>query len=530
MAASNELSASLLREDTKSTTKGHREPSLGMALSGWMVAAVLACALVIQHLRDGGSATSAPSGSGATQQEIALTAMDDKKIDCRWLLLTLIRAAGIGQLALVVSSLAIPFLLDYRKELGEIKKPLLRQMFLVYSGYILMINLFFGLISTFAAETILEVGFLPSVIAGFIFLYWFARLMIAIFVFDLSFLDRPHEIVGRVGIELLFTLLPVIYGIALVHDLGKLSLQYAVPDIGPFGRMLVIIIVLFMVMKICVFMMPKSKGSELTYFQMMLFFFVWPGMQPARFLERKKGLDWWKDAMWGTLWTILGILWCFGIKFISDAGLSPEWAGLLALPAVSMMGHIGAFRLLRGALRLVGYDVEQLFVDPLLATSLSDFWGQRWNIAFSDMNRFVFVAAIKAALTEDLQLSKDAASLAGVFTAFVASAGLHEFGITLPVLSGFGGPSLYFVIQGFCVVVEKQTTTWRENHPICTRLIMWIALATPFPLLFVVAFRTEIVLPLTLFIANLPTNLLEGRLLSALCESFGTKDICTVSP
>lgn len=530
MPNSGDVSTPLLAEGSHSTTAGRRELPFGMAISGWIVSAVLACAMLVQRFHDVGSAPNYLTGNRAIDQEVALMARGDKKIDCHWLLLTGIRAAGIGQLALVVSSAAIPFLLDYKKELGEIKKPLLRQMFLVYSGYILTINLCFGLISTFAAEAILEVGFLPSVIAGFIFLYWFARLMIAIFVFDLSFLSRPHEIVGRVGIELLFLLLPIIYGATLLHDLGTLPLHYTVPDIGPFGRMLVIIIVLFMVMKICVFMMPKSKGSELTYFQMMLFFCVWPGMQPANFLERKKGLDWWKDAMWGTFFTILGILWCFGIKFISDSGLSPELAGLLALPAVSMMGHIGAFRLLRGALRLVGYDVEQLFVDPLLATSLSDFWGKRWNVAFSDMNRFVFVAAIRAALMEDLKLSKETASLAGVFTAFIASAGLHEFGITLPVLSGFGGPSLYFVIQGFCVVVEKQTTTWRENHPICTRLIMWIALAAPFPLLFVVAFRTEIVLPLTLFIANLPKNLMEGRLLSALCESFGTKDLCTVNP
>lgn len=391
------------------------------------------------------------------------------------------------------------------------QRPLLKAMFLVYSGYILVINFLFGLLSAFAAESILAVGFLPSVITGFIFFYWFARLMVELFVFDLSFLNRPHEIVGRRGIEILFTMLPLIYGLAFAHDMGKLSLDYTIPDIGPFGRMLVIITAFFMIMKICVVSMPKSEGPKLTRFQTLIFFLFWPGMQPARLLERKAGLDWWKDAGWGMVFVALGVLWSVGVKSGVDAGLCPDVASLLSLPGISMMGHVGGLRLLRGGLRFVGYDVEQLFVDPLFATSMADFWGKRWNVAFSDMNRFVFVAAIRTALVEDLKISKAVAGQAGVFTAFIASALLHELGITVPVLAGYGGPSLYFLIQGFCVVVEKlpRVTTWRENNPVIARLLMWVAIAAPFPICFVVPFRTEIALPLTLFVANLPERVID---------------------
>jgi len=480
---------------------------VGVAISGWLVAA-LAFAQSVQHVHKAETSNSGLATESIPPQAFLETGGNDGGLDGRELLLTLIRVAGCGQLALVVASAAIPFLLDYRKELGEIKKPLLRQMFLVYSGYILAINFLFGLISALAAESILTVGFLPSVITGFIFLYWFCRLLIALFVFDLAFLNRPHEVVGRVGIEFLFGLLPVTYGVAFAYDMGKLSVNYTIPVPGPFGRMLIIIIVLFMVMKVCVFMMPKSGASQLTWFQTFLFFFFWPGMQPARFRERKSGLDWWKDAFWGTFFLILGALWSVGVKASVDAGLSPAFAGLLSLPGISMMGHVGGLRVLRGALRKVGYDVEQLFTDPFLADSMADFWGTRWNLAFSDMNRFVFVAAMRTALEDDLGVSKARAGQIGVFTAYAASALLHEFGITVPVWAGFGGPSFYFLVQGFCVIVEKQPAVaqWREKFPTIARLFAIVAIAAPFPICFVVPFRTEIALPLTMMVADFPSH------------------------
>uniref|UniRef100_A0A7S1KVV6 Wax synthase domain-containing protein n=1 Tax=Alexandrium catenella TaxID=2925 RepID=A0A7S1KVV6_ALECA len=479
--------------------------SLGFAISGWLVAAGLAWACLLQNHHIGRPPPAVLGVLPASPQDLTEATGDANGPGCRWLLLSLLRAAGYGQLILVVASGAIPFLLDYHKELAGVK-PLLKAMFLVYSGYILTINFLFGLISAFAAESLLEPGFLPSVVTGFMFAYWLARLMVELFVFDLSFLNRPHEIVGRRGIEILFTLLPLIYGLAFAHDMGKLPLHYAVPDISPFGRMLAIIIVLFMVMKICVISMPKSEGPKLSRFQALIFFCLWPGMQPAKFLERKRGLDWWKDAGWGALFVALGVLWSLGVRAGVEAGLSPEAAGLLALPGISMMFHVGALRLVRGALRFAGYDVEQLFADPLLATSMADFWGRRWNAAFSDMNRFVFVAAVRTALTEDLKVGKAAAGQAGILAAFVASALLHECGITLPVLAGFGGPSLYFLIQGFCVVAEKRPSVaeWRERNPVIARVLMWLAIASPFPVCFVVPFRKEIALPLTLFVADLP--------------------------
>jgi len=432
----------------------------------------------------------------------------DTPLIWRQVLVWAIRFAGIGQLALCVASAAIPYLLDWEKEFAGVQD-LLKKMFLVYAAYILCINFSFGLLSSIAPDSLVAHGFMPVVVSAFIFVYWGARVLVELFVFDLSHLNRSHEICGRRGIELLFTYLTLVYGLALLHNLDMMDLDVAVPDIGPFGRMLVIIIVLFSVMKLLVISMPESNGPKLSCFGTLVFFCVWPGMQPATLLERKPGLQWWKDLVWGLLFSILGLFWSIGTKICHQAGLSDDAAGLVALPGISMMFHVGGLRLLRGFLRLVGYDVEQLFVDPLLAKSVSEFWGKRWNIAFSDMNRFVFVAAVRTALEEDLSVSKAKSKQAGIFAAFVASAILHECAITLPVLAGYGGPSLYFLLQGFYVVLEKQPSMVArlERHPLLGRCITLAVIALPVPVCFVAQFRTQIALPLVLFVADAPQHL-----------------------
>jgi alginate O-acetyltransferase complex protein AlgI len=48
-----------------------------------------------------------------------------------------------------------------------------------------------------------------------------------------------------------------------------------------------------------------------------------------------------------------------------------------------------------------------------------------------------------------------AGSNAGVMAIFLASGLLHELAITLPVRSGFGLPTLYFLLHGILTILEK---------------------------------------------------------------------------
>ena len=106
--------------------------------------------------------------------------MADKK-----LLEIMIVVAGIGQILLVIGSLAIPKFLNWSSELSKVR-PLIRQIFWTYAGYILVTNLSFGLLSVLAPTALLDGTFLGTCITGFIALYWAARIVIQFTYFDRS--------------------------------------------------------------------------------------------------------------------------------------------------------------------------------------------------------------------------------------------------------------------------------------------------------------------------------------------------------
>ena len=57
----------------------------------------------------------------------------------------------------------------------------------------------------------------------------------------------------------------------------------------------------------------------------------------------------------------------------------------LLMPGLSLVVHFGVFNVLAGAWRRAGVDCRPLFAPPLRSTSLGEFWGRRWNLAFSQM-------------------------------------------------------------------------------------------------------------------------------------------------
>ena len=126
--------------------------------------------------------------------------------------LTLLKLAGFLQIALCVGSLAIPKLLNWKGELNKTSK-IIAQMFWTYAGYILVINLAFGLISVFGANELLEKTFLSRSISVFIFLYWLARIIIQFFYFDTK--SAPPGFIykaGEIALVALFIFLTVVYG------------------------------------------------------------------------------------------------------------------------------------------------------------------------------------------------------------------------------------------------------------------------------------------------------------------------------
>jgi hypothetical protein len=110
---------------------------------------------------------------------------------------------GIGHLALCIGSLAIPAALNWRANLKGVN-PLTRQMFWTYAGYILAINIGFGVVSIFGNTEFTNGSFLAKSISMFIGLYWLGRIGIQFFYFDRS--DAPKGFIYSVGEMMLVTL------------------------------------------------------------------------------------------------------------------------------------------------------------------------------------------------------------------------------------------------------------------------------------------------------------------------------------
>jgi len=123
----------------------------------------------------------------------------------------LICAAGLAQIALVIGSLVIPRILNWRTELAKTRL-LIKQMFWTYAAYILVINLCFGLLSSIDFKELTDRSKLATLITGFIAVYWISRVLIQFFYFDrTNFPTDKWSKLGEIILVTLFIFLSIVY-------------------------------------------------------------------------------------------------------------------------------------------------------------------------------------------------------------------------------------------------------------------------------------------------------------------------------
>ena len=252
-------------------------------------------------------------------------------------------------------------------------------------------------------------------------------------------------------------------------------------------RMLLIIAALLLAMKSVVYVESKA---EFKFTDWILFSMLWFGMRPELFSQKrlKRNLEWKPYVFKGMLRLALGILLIVSARFLWVAW-KPKIDDLRIwiITAVLMLGlsftvHFGIFNLLVGFWRWRGVKVSPLFKAPLLSKSLTEFWGQRWNLAFSEMTAL----AVFRPISRQISANPNGKGIA-MTVAFVFSGLLHELAVSVPPLAGFGWPTLYFVLHGFAMLIEvrckKQGLRWLSSS-IWGRVwtLSWILL--PLPLLF----------------------------------------------
>ncbi|MGZ5973212.1 MAG: MBOAT family protein [Isosphaeraceae bacterium] len=257
-------------------------------------------------------------------------------------------------------------------------------------------------------------------------------------------------------------------------------------------RMLAIIGVVIYAMKAVVTVEARKQGSPpLPLGRWLGFAALWPGMRPGPFSRAGAAPlpGAWPLVVKGSVRMIIGVGLVAMARLTWIETHSRMLATTLLLPGLTLIVHFGVFDVLAGAWRWAGVDCKPLFRSPLQSTSLGEFWGRRWNLAFSEM----------MSLAVYQPLVRRAGRRAALAASFLGSGLLHELAISVPVRAGYGLPLSYFALHGTLVMIEGQLA--RSGRPIDRR--SWIGrawtlvwLLVPLPILFHRPFLAGVVWPL----------------------------------
>ena len=189
-----------------------------------------------------------------------------------------------------------------------------------------------------------------------------------------------------------------------------------------------------------------------SFTRILAYLFAWPGMDAAAFLDERTHVTRANRSEWFAAIAKPasgGILLFAVARHFAHLPLLAGWIGMIG--AILLL-HFGLFHLLALAFRGAGINVKLIMNAPLRSRSVAEFWGTRWNLGFHELaNELVFRPTVaRLGVAGALMLT------------FFASGVVHELVITVPARGGYGLPTLYFVIQGLGVLIERRITRRRR--------------------------------------------------------------------
>jgi alginate O-acetyltransferase complex protein AlgI len=241
----------------------------------------------------------------------------------------------------------------------------------------------------------------------------------------------------------------------------------------------------------------RSKVDHAPWWQHAGYLLAWPGLDADAFLRPpdRSAVDHPSLADWlsALAMTIAGGLLFVQIvpRWAEDFPLLTGWAGFAA---ILMMLHFGSFQLLSCAWRTIGVRAAPLMNNPALAQSVSEYWGRRWNTAFRDLtHKFLF-----------RPLASRLGARSALFVGFVFSGLVHDLVISVPAEAGYGGPTLFFVIQAVAILAERSAFGKRLGLGRGWRgwLFTMVVLIGPVGLLFHPPFATRVIQPFVLDVTS----------------------------
>jgi hypothetical protein len=235
----------------------------------------------------------------------------------------------------------------------------------------------------------------------------------------------------------------------------------------------------------------KSVSRAADWRRHLAYFLAWPGLDAEAFLSparistavRPQVREWSLAILKTSLGAVL--FWGAARCVFHYSPFLAAWTGMVG---VGLMLHFGVLHLLSCLWRTRGVNARRLMNNPLGATSVSDYWGKRWNTAFRDLaHRFIF-----------RPVSKRFGTTAALWSVFLFSGLVHDLVISVPAGGGYGLPTVFFLIQALAVEIEhsalgKKVGLGRGVRGWCFTMFV---LAAPIGLLFHLPFLRNIALPM----------------------------------
>lgn len=239
----------------------------------------------------------------------------------------------------------------------------------------------------------------------------------------------------------------------------------------------------------------RPFASRMNGSAMLIYWLGWPGLDAAPFAVgpgRKHFAPW-------TEWAIALLKPALGLVLVrigagEVAAGRETTGGVIGFAGLLFCLHFGLFHLLSLAWNAAGYRVQPIMHAPCLAESVAEFWGRRWNRAFRDMSQQLIVRPCRALFGRRGLM----------FAVFAVSGLLHEAVISVPAGGGYGGPTVYFLIQAAGMAIQRSAGIRRHGFERGFRgwLLTAAFVLAPLPLLFHPSFLRNVVAPFVEFIGS----------------------------
>lgn len=267
---------------------------------------------------------------------------------------------------------------------------------------------------------------------------------------------------------------------------------WATRDLPAWVNMWAIAFAEFFALKLVTLVIGERPPASLL--RLFAYVFLWPGMDARAFLLERGGK---MPAagyveLGGSLLKLTGGLLACAWATFHAASMPPILVGWVGMLGIIFTMHFGLLHTVSWGWRRIGVNAPPIMRAPILADSLAAFWGERWNLAFADAARRLLLRPLARSL---------GVNGAGALI-FLVSGLVHESVISVPARGGWGGPTLYFILQAGGIAVEKSALGKRLGIGSGVKGWAWMLFCTaaPVALLFHAPFVHRVIVPFFQFL------------------------------